>query len=82
MQLDITPDVRERADALHHQAVVILAHDHLVRREDFVRDRAGGVAAKVVQAVIDAPPIAAHAMPDSMLRWGRATSPLRGVRAD
>ena len=73
---------RSRTRALHHQAVVILAHDHLVRREDFVRDRAGGVAAKVVQAVIDAPPIAAHAIRDSMLRWGRAASPLRGVRAD
>ena len=39
-------------DALHERALVLLAHDHMVRAEDFRRDLAGGVTAKVVQATV------------------------------
>ncbi len=38
--------------ALHQRALVLLAHDHMVRAEDFRRDLAGGVTAKVVQATV------------------------------
>ena len=38
--------------ALHERALVLLAHDHMVRAEDFRRDLAGGVTAKVVQATV------------------------------
>ena len=38
--------------ALHERALVVLAHDHMVRAEDLRRDIAGGVTAKVVQATV------------------------------
>ena len=44
----------ERAVCLHDEAPIVLAHDHMVEAEDFARDRAGGVTAKVVQATLDA----------------------------
>ena len=43
-----------RADALYRRAIVLLAHDHMVRLQDLRRDRAGGITAKVVQAALDA----------------------------
>ena len=65
------------ADALHDEALVLLAHDHMVRLEDFRRDRSGGVVAKVVQATVDA-----RVFSDSRAEYERSLYGSEGFMAD
>ncbi len=66
-----------RADALHGEALVLLAHDHMVRPEDLRRDRRGGVTAKVVQATVDA-----RVFLDSRAEYERSLYGNEGFMAD
>src|SRR4051812_22594894 len=44
---------QSRADALHREAMVLLAHDHLWAPADFAAAVAGGVTARVVMPFVD-----------------------------
>jgi membrane dipeptidase len=47
------PDVNERAERIHQEATIILAHDHLPPADDVEAMRAGGVTAKILLANVD-----------------------------
>ena len=63
--------------ALHERALVVLAHDHMVRAEDLRRDIAGGVTAKVVQATVSG-----RAFSDSRAEFERSLYSTEGFMRD
>ena len=63
--------------ALHESALVVLAHDHMVRAEDLRRDIAGGVTAKVVQATVSG-----RAFSDSRAEFERSLYSTEGFMRD
>lgn len=44
----------ERAQRLHQEAIIVLAHDHFLPPQDLDELRQGGVTAKILMAVLDA----------------------------
>jgi membrane dipeptidase len=60
----------ERARRLHDDSLIVIAHDHNFRREDFMDMRAGGVTAKVLKLTTDG------------IDWNRTTSTRYAVPRD
>src|SRR5262245_35857813 len=62
MHRPVAESPAERARRLHDESLIVLAHDHNFRIEDFVDMRAGGVTAKVLKLTTDG------------LDWNRSTA--------